>query len=54
MAMIKKTNNTIIIIVSKWDDICNEIRLVNLATNREIVFGEKRANRCTVLNGRQV
>jgi glycosidase len=28
MAIIKKMNNTIIIIVSKWDDICNEIRLV--------------------------
>ena len=28
MAVIKKTYNTIIIIVRKWDDICNEIRLV--------------------------
>ena len=51
MAIIKKMNNTIIIIVSKWDDICNEIRLV--ATNREIVFGEKKANLGTVLKDRQ-
>ena len=28
MAVIKKTYNTIIFIVRKWDDICNEIRLV--------------------------